>query len=56
METAAAKRQEKKATAADIVAEAKRKEMQLAAAAVNSCFLFAFDYGPSESMLACACE
>jgi len=56
MATAAAERQEKKATAADIVAEARRKQMQQAAAAVNHCVLFAFDYGPSVSMLACACE
>jgi len=56
MATAAAKRQENKARAAGVVAEARRKQMEQVAAAVNHCFLFAFDYGPSVSMLARACE
>jgi hypothetical protein len=52
----AAKRQEEHAAAPAAVAEAKRKEMQLVAAAVNHCFLFVFDYGPSVSMFLCVCE
>ena len=56
-----AKRQEKKATAADVVAQAKKKQIEHPAAAFNHCcfnhsFLFALDYGPSVSMSACACE